>query len=127
MKSIRTIILLILIAVMPYIAYSQTEEIECLKTFNSFVHNNLSKLDTNNIDLSSNNVNLIFELCVSKCGKIDSVTIRKSNLNNFAISETALISSIVGKKIPCLGEVYYKGELLPDKVIIVYNTKFLEE
>lgn len=91
------------------------------------MYNNLSKLDTNNIDLSSNNVNLIFELCVSKRGKIDSVTIRKSNLNNFAISETALISSIVGKKIPCLREVYYKGELLPDKVIIVYNTKFLKE
>jgi len=121
------IISLVFIVLMPCLSYSQTEEIECLKAFNSLVYDNLSKLNKNNIDVSSNNLNLIFELYVSECGRIDSITIRKSNLNNFDISETVLISSIVGTKIPCIRSVYYKGELLPDKVTIVYNTKILEE
>lgn len=128
MKSIKVhIIALIFIVLMPCLSYSQTEEIECLKVFNSLVHDNLSKLNKNNIDVSSNNLNIIFELCVSECGRIDSLTVRKSNLNDLDISETALISSLLGKNIPCIRTVYYKGELLPDKVTIVYNTKFLKE
>lgn len=128
MKSIfKYIILLALTAFFPNYSYSQTEEIECLKTFNLLVHKKLSNLNTNNVDLSSNNLNIIFELYVGNCGKIDSIALKKSNLNTFAISESALITSLVGEKFPCIRKVYFKGELLPDKVIIVYNTKILEE
>lgn len=125
--KLRANIISLIFVIVPFLSYSQTEEIECLKTFNSIVYDNLLNLDTNNVDVSSNNVNLIFELYVSECGKIDSATLKKSNLNNLAISETAVLSSVTGKTFPCLREVYYKGELLPDKIIIVYNTKILED
>lgn len=125
--KLRANIISLIFVIVPFLSYSQTEEIECLKTFNSIVYDNLLNLDTNNVDVSSNNVNLIFELYVSECGKIDSATLKKSNLSNLAISETAVLSSVTGKNFPCLREVYYKGELLPDKIIIVYNTKILED
>lgn len=125
--KLRANIISLIFVIVPFLSYSQTEEIECLKTFNSIVYDNLLNLDTNNVDVSSNNVNLIFELYVSECGKIDSAILKKSNLNNLAISETAVLSSVTGKTFPCLREVYYKGELLPDKIIIVYNTKILED
>jgi hypothetical protein len=125
--KLRANIISLIFVIVPFWSYSQTEEIECLKIFNSIVYDNLLNIDTNNVDVSSNNVTLIFELYVSECGKIDSAIVKKSNLSNLAICETAVLSSVIGKKIPCLRGVYYKGELLPDKIIIVYNTKMLED
>jgi hypothetical protein len=125
--AIKTLFIsFILLAFTSDLLYSQTEETLCLKEFNSLVYNSLrSNSGNDSIDLSSNNIRIVFELYVSECGKMDSVIIRKSNLNNFSISEIALASSITGEKIPCLRDIYYKGELLPDKIVVIYNTWIL--
>lgn len=105
--------------------FAQTDEISCLKSFNSSVHQTLQGLTSNKVDVSSEQVKLVFELYVSECGRIDSVQLKKSNLKTIGVKENDIVSSITGKVIPCLRNVYYNSELLPDKIIVVYNTKTL--
>lgn len=108
-------------------AVAQTDEITCLKSFNSSINNTLLSLSEDSADISSERVNLIFELYISECGKIDSVQLKKSNLYTIGLKEKDVLSAIRGKAFPCLRNVYYNNELLPNKIIVVYNTKFLME
>ncbi|MDX2001125.1 MAG: hypothetical protein SFW35_01750 [Chitinophagales bacterium] len=117
----------VLFMLSPYSLLAQTEEIECLKSFNSTVHQTLRDLTNNKVDVSSNSIRLIFEFFVSENGKIDSAVIKKSNLGTFGISETAVTAAIIGKPFPCLRDVYYKGELIPDKIVVPYNTNIIED
>lgn len=120
---------LLLIAIMVLIVscklFSQTKEIDCLKEFNSIVKQELINLSNNEINVTSDSIKLIFELYVLESGEIDSICVKKSNLDNFGISDTLLASKIIGKTFVCMRDVYYKVELPPDKVIIVYNTNIL--
>lgn|SRR5690554_6052853 len=126
MKTIKINIILLIIT-MPCFVYSQTDEINCLKIFNTLVYENLLNLvDCKKNKVSINNIDIIFEVYVSEYGKLDSVFIKKSNLNLFLINEESLVSSIVGKEIPCLRKVYYKNQLIPDKIIISFNKKLVE-
>jgi hypothetical protein len=128
--AIKTLFIsFILLAFTSDLLYSQTEETLCLKEFNSLVYNSLrSNSGNDSIDLSSNNIRIVFELYVSECGKIDSANILKSNLHKIGISHSVITSSIVGNVFPCLRDYYIpKDGLLPERINIKYNTIILEE
>jgi hypothetical protein len=81
----------------------------------------------------SDSIRLIFRLYVDETGKIDSVQIlQEKNLIKLKINNSMVISSLLGRELPCLRSAYYKpyrGNLLPDNIIVVYdsNSKFLFE
>ena len=123
----KSLYLFLAIITITYSSFSQTNEILCLKKFNAVIYKSLADLRNNEIDISSENISLIFELNVSKCGIIDFVKIKKSNLNNFGISDSSVAFSIIRKKFPCLRDIYYQGSQKPDNIVVVYNTKILNE
>lgn len=107
--------------------YSNTpNDVECLQVFNAYVYNKLLELNNKNIDVSSENITLIFEVNFSEDGNINSVVLAKSNLKCFDIDEVKLINSLMNQKMTCFRAVYYKGSIMPNDIVIVYNTKMLE-
>src|SRR5690606_38682853 len=122
----KTYFILILLAV-PFLSFSQTDETACIKSFHSLVHKSLSDLGGDSIDVSSDNIRIVFELYVSECGKIDSVFILNGSLQNFGICDSTITSSITGEIFPCLREFYISNNgILPDKIFITYNRKLFE-
>ena len=103
-------------------SFAQTKEMSCLKSFNSCIYKILGSLADSEIDVSSGEVQLVFELNIGKKGKIESVKIIKSNLDRMNIDEHDVVSLIESKSFPCLRRVYYEGEIKPDRLIIVYNS-----
>jgi len=115
-------------AILPFLSYSQSDGIKCQQTINAIIQDQLLKLDTNNIDLSSNNVKLVIELFLLDCGEVDSVSIIKSNLSDFSIKEIDLIVSLIGIKVLCLIDVYYEiEEIQPSKIVFIYNTNLYND
>lgn len=128
MKIIKKyIFILVLFVTIPNCLYSNVNnDIECLQIFNNYIYNKLLELNRNNIDVTSRNINIIFEISFSEDGNIDSVFLARSNLKCFDIDEYTLISSLIDQKMPCFINVFYKEKILPDKIIVVYNTKILQ-
>lgn len=128
MEIVKTHIILFLFAI-PFLSFPQTEKkTVCLKSFHSLVHKSLSDSTSDSIDVSSDNIRIIFELYVSEYGKIDSASILKDNLQKFGICHSTITSSITGNIFPCLREFYIPNNgILPEKINIIYNTRFLEE
>lgn len=109
-----------------YLYSNAPNDVECLQVFNAYVYNKLLELNNKNIDVSSENITLIFEVNFSEDGNINSVVLAKSNLKCFDIDEVKLIDSLMNQKMTCFRAVYYEGSIMPNDIVIVYNTKMLE-
>ncbi len=101
--------------------------IDCAREINTEVEGKFKSILGNKYESIKYDLELIAGLYLSENGKVDSVTIYKSNLSDFGIRKQALKEYLLNIKYKCFWDVYYKKqELKPTSVQYIFNPKLVE-
>lgn len=123
-KSKKSVLLLYIFLLLNFSIVAQTEELNCLKDYNTFIK---KKIKQQNCKYNSiqDSLKFIIKFEINENGNFISIEIVKSNFKKYNIDEEKVLKKLKKYKIPCLYNTYYSEKEKPDKVILVFNNELV--